>query len=172
MHSRRRSARGFSLLELLIVIGLIGLMAGIGVPYLIKIGRRQRIMTQAREVQSDLLAARIKAVRRNAGVSVVVTPGGPGGDYHLFRILEPTPPPPTPTVRPQDRNVSTSYFNITPPAGNIITFQGDGRLSVPPNPTPGLIVIEGPPNFTIPNRVTIEVDPGGRVRIITPTTWQ
>jgi hypothetical protein len=78
-------------------------------------------------------------------------------------------PTPLPTPVPSLISVKHLDFVVTP-AGGQITFRGDGTLAAPPFPTPGVIVVAGPPPNN-PNQITIQADPNGRVRVITPATW-
>src|SRR6476660_7840095 len=87
--SRSRSA-GFSLAELMIVLAIIAAMALVAVPWFVKIAQRQTIQSAAREVAVELTAARMKAVKRNAQVSFVVSNTAPVE----FQTIEPAPPAP------------------------------------------------------------------------------
>ncbi len=72
MRSNRTFARsgGWSLVELLVVIGIFGLMVAVATPYFLKIGRHYRLLGQVHEIQSTLLAARMQAIKRNQQVVV------------------------------------------------------------------------------------------------------
>jgi prepilin-type N-terminal cleavage/methylation domain-containing protein len=56
-HSRRRDRRGFSLVELLVVIGVIGILAGLSIPVLNPIRENARINKNARNAQSIVAVA-------------------------------------------------------------------------------------------------------------------
>ena len=91
------------------------------------------------------------------------------GSFKLDTI-EPDPPAPTPTPTPV-RHLSISAKSlkfVSLPDPSKITFDGTGRRTFPPSPTPGTIVLEGPNA----NQITVETDVSGRVRIITPVEWR
>ncbi len=172
-----RSIRGFTLIEMIIVIALIGLMAAIAIPYFKKINERTQLRSDAFQIQSTLMAARMNAIRRNVGATVTLTVGAPTDSDHTlttaFGTL-PDPPPGTPTPVPLAPVLSIPKNHIdivATPRGGVITFRGDGTLSAPPFPTPALIVVAGPPGAGSPNQITILTDPTGRVKVITPVAW-
>jgi prepilin-type N-terminal cleavage/methylation domain-containing protein len=72
MRSNSTVARsgGYSLVELLVAIALIGLMAALATPYFLKISRHYRLLGQVHEIQTTLLAARMQAIKRNQQVVV------------------------------------------------------------------------------------------------------
>ena len=74
MHPNRVSAgaRGFSLIELTIVMASMAMMALIATPWFVKLYQRNQVRSAAHEIQTTLLAARMKAARRNQQVSVVI----------------------------------------------------------------------------------------------------
>ena len=67
---------GFTLLELLITIGLVAIVMGIGVPSYQDFVVKNRIQTQASEIRSSLAMARVEAIRR--GLWIRVCPGQNG----------------------------------------------------------------------------------------------
>lgn len=67
----RPSQRGFSLLELLVVVGLIMLVAAVGLPNIAGYFRLYRIRTATRQVTEQLQQARTKAVMKNANLGVL-----------------------------------------------------------------------------------------------------
>jgi prepilin-type N-terminal cleavage/methylation domain-containing protein len=168
-----RRDRGFSLIELLVVMGIIGALSLVAVPWFVKIMRRNELKSAAREVQTTLLAARVKAVNRNRPISVVISSVGPPIQ---LQTVEPNPPAPTPTRVPVNLTLPSKAARLyeTPTvAGGIVTFGGDGRLVNPPlQPTPGLqYILEGPIGASTPNRITIKADSNGRVAVVTPVDW-
>lgn len=60
-----RNHRGFSLVEMLVVIAILGIMAAIGVPNLTNFVRKSRIENQIRRIYSDLMNARAMAMNKS-----------------------------------------------------------------------------------------------------------
>lgn len=77
---RIRKGAGFTLLELLIVIAVMGIMATIAIPSYQTFMAQRRLNGAARVVMSDLMAARMKAVNLNQRVKVSF------GSNHTYRI--------------------------------------------------------------------------------------
>ncbi len=65
-----RRNTGFSLHELMVIIGIIAIMAAVAMPNLIGWLPRYRLGTAAREVMGAMEHARMTAIRRNADVVV------------------------------------------------------------------------------------------------------
>ncbi|HTY42150.1 MAG TPA: GspH/FimT family pseudopilin [Thermoanaerobaculia bacterium] len=168
-----RGNRGFSLVELLVVMVIMALVSVIAIPWFVKIGQRNQLKSAAFEVQTTLLAARMKAVKRNQPVTIVINNVAP---VELLTV-EPPPPAPTPTLVPGRLALpSTAAVLYATPAiaGGAVTFGGDGRLAMPaPTPTPGAYeyVLRGPVGARTPNQITIQAWPNGRIAVITPTHW-
>ena len=57
----RCARRGFTFVELLVSVVIIGLCAAIAVPFFVKASRRTKLVGAAHEIQSSLMAARMRA---------------------------------------------------------------------------------------------------------------
>ena len=69
-------SRGFSLIELAIVIAIVGIMGGIGYPPLMKIRANTRTRGVASDIFSSFRHARAEAVKRNVNVCLELTAPG------------------------------------------------------------------------------------------------
>ena len=73
----RRAARGFTAIELMVVVAIIALLTAFAAPYMGQMVRKQRLRTTSFDVFSSLTLARSEAIKRN--VSVTMAPVG--GDW-------------------------------------------------------------------------------------------
>ena len=69
-----RNARGFTLLELLLVIVLLGILAGLASLQIAPLLSRTRLDGGARQVATDLQAVRMKAIAQNRAFRVTFRP--------------------------------------------------------------------------------------------------
>ena len=159
------------MIELTIVMAIMAMMALVAAPWFVKLHKRNQIKSAAVEIQTTLLAARMKAVKRNQPVSVVISNLNPPIE---LRTIEPNPPAPTPTPHPQILQIpgkAAQFYRTPASVGGTVTFGGDGRLANFTAPTPAIYSVEGPVGATNMNRIEIRVNSGGRVEV-TPTVWQ
>jgi prepilin-type N-terminal cleavage/methylation domain-containing protein len=66
-----RSERGYTLFELLIVVGLIGIVSAISVPVFIESNARSTLWTGAEQIGAAVRSARFKAISQNTAYRVV-----------------------------------------------------------------------------------------------------
>lgn len=120
MHHPRQQ-RGFTLVELMIVIVLLGIVSSIAMPNFVQFIQNNQVQAQTDELASFIQYARSQAVAGRASYEIKVvsnekwTVGPAGGDVE--RELE---------IKP-DKAAVTHNLTGTPPT---ITFSGNGTASV------------------------------------------
>jgi prepilin-type N-terminal cleavage/methylation domain-containing protein len=70
--------RAFSLIELIVALGLMGIMAGIAVPNWNRLLPYYQLNSSARQLQSELNNIKMRAATENTTFHLVYAPGGSG----------------------------------------------------------------------------------------------
>jgi type IV fimbrial biogenesis protein FimT len=84
-----RQRAGYSLMELLLVLVIFGIVAGIAMPSAQKVGRGTRLTSGAQQLIGDMRLARTEAIRRNTSIYVARTGTS---TYHIQNIGDRTLP--------------------------------------------------------------------------------
>ena len=68
--NRAAKVRGFTLIELMLVVAILGVISAIAIPAVLNTSRQIRLSSNARQVERELQGARMKAVRSNRAIRV------------------------------------------------------------------------------------------------------
>jgi type IV fimbrial biogenesis protein FimT len=69
---------GFTIIELLMVMVILGIMMGLGIPSFRNFVAGQRVKSAATELMTTVLMSRSEAIRRNVAAGVTITPAASG----------------------------------------------------------------------------------------------
>lgn len=128
---RRRSVAGFSLLELMIVLAILGILMSIAVPAYSEWIAGQRVRDTAADLHASLLRARNEAISRGLNVSLKPVGGNWASGWSIANPDSTYNPDPTnPTIFIEQHG---AIPNITiSGAGTGVTFTAVGRLAGTP----------------------------------------
>ena len=77
-----RNERGFTLMEVVVVMGVIGLLAAVAIPSMQVAAERNKVITTADLVAAQIREARLAAITRNTTFRVMFDCPAPGCDAH------------------------------------------------------------------------------------------
>jgi prepilin-type N-terminal cleavage/methylation domain-containing protein len=143
--------RGFSLVELLVVVIIIFITAAVALPNIIGYMRNYKVRGGAQQVASSITTARSKAIMRNVNTGVLfgVLDSNTFG-YFIEDVDLPLPgaPPPPPTEVVLDLPTNVFFMPAAAGAANAIRFDRLGRACNPGtancSPTGGVAAIPCP----------------------------
>lgn len=139
-------ARGFTMIEMLVVVVILAVLAAIAAPNMGAMIRTQRVKTASFDVFSGLVLARSEALKRNTSVTVAPVGGSWASGWTVTDSNGNT-------LRKQSGFTTVS---ITGPA--TVVFTGSGRLSGGSSPQFSLTA----PDVATENQRCVKVDLSGR----------
>jgi len=140
--------RGFSLVEAMVVVAIIIILAGVGVPAMQDIITNARLKTATSDLFADILRARSEAIKRNMDVQVKPAAGGWSKGWTI----------PSPTVGAGNLQAHAELPYITVTGPDNLTYMSTGRLRSADQSTFSLEAKNG-------SARCITVDLGGRPNI-------
>jgi type II secretion system protein H len=117
---------GFSLLELMIVIAIMGIVSAIAAPNFLNYMAERRLSGAARMVMSDLMSARQKAVSQNHEFKIFFN-----GDHVTYTVLDDANNNGTADTgeATEARNIHNDYYDVTFSASANPIFSPRGTAS-------------------------------------------
>ena len=168
----RGRERGFSIVEILIVLAIIAILALAAAPWFAKISQRNEVKSAGGELAITLAAARMRAVKRNLPARVVITRATGSTSFHRVETFEQVVPTP---IKVQETQISgrvdfpptiplpyPAQYGTNP---TVITFGPDGRLV---GGGPVTFTIQGVRGANIQNNLPVQVSANGKIEVLKP----
>ncbi|MBE0510935.1 MAG: GspH/FimT family pseudopilin [Gammaproteobacteria bacterium] len=83
-----RKTRGFTLIELAVVIAVLGIIAMIAMPNYQDMMVQQRLGSAAQQLHTSLMLARSEAIKRNADVRIQRSGANWGGGWEIINVAD------------------------------------------------------------------------------------
>ena len=146
-------SRGFTFLELVVALGIVGVLTTIAVPRLSEFMAGQEIKKGALEFHSALVFARSESIKRNGTVTVTGLSADMAGGWVIAQGAA--------VLRRQAAIVNVTFSGPS----STVTFDGDGRL----NGSGRLMFQVHSVTLTTANMRCVLVDPSGRAAVRSDT---
>ena len=125
-HRTTRPAQGFTLVELMVTVAVLGILAMIAVPSMTSLVSTSRVKGQAEEVTSLMQVARSEAIRRNQRVTACASASGTSCSASANRFVVFSADPANPAVMEIVREITLpSSMTITGPGSGVV-FKASG----------------------------------------------
>jgi type IV fimbrial biogenesis protein FimT len=136
MQSFRRQLRqprprqhGFTMMELMIVVVIVGILASLTAPSFSQFIKSQRMKSMASDINASLTLTRSEAIKRNVTVALVPD-AGTGLWQNGWQIVAPPPPPvpADPCTNTIVIEVHSAFTGITVTGPTCVAYQSSGRI--------------------------------------------
>ncbi len=166
---RRPAQQGFSLIEVLIAVAIIGVIMALGIPAFTTWIQNTQIRTASETIIAGLQTARNEAIRRNASIQFKLD--APGTTQ--WRVNFKSDPDANPLMtRVAEEGSPNATILVTPGDADTVTFSALGRVVDNADASPPISTIEiDNPSITVTadrRKLQIVIPVGGAIRMCDP----
>ena len=116
--------KGFTLMELIVVCGIIALMSAISIPYLRKYQPSLKLSAESKELAGNLRLAQQLTITEQVPYQILFNFSG--NSYSLLRLIAPST---TETISTINLDPEVAFQSITGLTGNLVQFNSYGAVS-------------------------------------------